>query len=68
MMITSAENKPWPEDIVIGDLELAGLPIPSVIRPAKIATIEAAEAEHKGRISSALRREVLAAMKNYSAS
>ena len=39
-MITSAENEPWPCDVPITDLAAAGLPAPSVVRPAKIATIE----------------------------
>ena len=39
-MITSAANEPWTCDVPIPDLERAGLPAPSVIRPAKIACIE----------------------------
>lgn len=39
-MITSAENKGWSCDVVIDDLRKAGLPAPSVVRPAKIACIE----------------------------
>jgi len=41
-MITSAENRIWSGDVPIRDLAAAGLPAPSVIRTAKIATIEAA--------------------------
>lgn len=51
-MITSADNRPWPGDFVIADLDEAGLPAPSVVRPCKIATIEARHAEHLGRIPS----------------
>ncbi len=40
LMITSADNKPWPGDVPIEDLARAGLPYPSVIRTAKIATAE----------------------------
>ena len=40
VMITSAENKPWPEDVAIEDLGKAGLAHPSVVRPIKIATIQ----------------------------
>jgi mRNA interferase MazF len=40
VMITSAANRPWPSDVPIGSLELAGLPAASIIRPAKIACIE----------------------------
>src|ERR1700683_5042446 len=39
-MITSAGNESWPSDIVIADLDRAGLPAPSVVRPAKIACID----------------------------
>ena len=31
-MITSADNPPWPEDCLIGDLATAGLPAPSKVR------------------------------------
>lgn len=44
-MITSAENKPWQDDIVIEDHVGVGLPVPSVIRPVKVATVEAVLAE-----------------------
>ena len=50
-MITSAENRGWPDDVPVADLELAGLPVPSVIRSAKIATIDAADASKLGRVS-----------------
>jgi mRNA interferase MazF len=39
-MITSAENEPWPSDIPVVDLARAGLPVRSVVRPAKIACID----------------------------
>jgi mRNA interferase MazF len=39
-MITSAANPPLPCDIAIANLEQAGLPSPSIIRPAKLAVIE----------------------------
>ena len=41
-MITSASNPAWTEDVMISDLKVAGLPHPSRIRPAKIATADAA--------------------------
>lgn len=42
VMITSAENRPWPLDVSLGSTwEEAGLTAPSVIRPEKIAVIEA---------------------------
>jgi mRNA interferase MazF len=58
VMITSAENRRWPGDVTIGDLASAGLPAPSVIRTAKIATIEAADATNLGRVPPALYRRV----------
>ena len=50
-MITSADNEPWPADIEIDNLDGAGLPAPSVIRPAKIACIELGRIERRaGRL------------------
>lgn len=59
VMITSAENRRWPDDLTIGDLKTAGLPAPSVIRTAKIATIEAADAAKLGRVPPSLYRQVV---------
>jgi mRNA interferase MazF len=50
LMITSAKNKGWPEDVMVSDLEASGLPAASVVRTAKIATIEAKEAERIGAL------------------
>jgi len=59
MMIASAANRRWPDDLAIGDLKSAGLPAPSLIRTAKIATIEAADAATLlGRVPPALYRRV----------
>ena len=58
-MITSAENRGWPGDVTVGNLSLAGLPVTSVIRTAKIATIEAADATRLGRISAAQLRQAV---------
>ena len=62
LMITSAAHRPWPDDVPIDDLAMAGLPRPSVIRPAKIATVEAAHCEPRGRLTAAVRRQVEAAL------
>ena len=51
LMITSAANRGWRGDISITKLSTAGLPAPSVIRTAKIATIEAKDAVRLGRVS-----------------
>ena len=51
LMITSAENRGWPGDIAIPDHIAAGLPAPSLVRTAKIATIEASRADARGRLA-----------------
>ncbi len=59
-MITSAENRPWPGDCPIPDHAAAHLPIPSVIRTAKLATIEVRDAQVVGSIPKATLDRVLA--------
>jgi len=49
-MITNAARDPWPGDVPIEDREAAGLPVPSIVRTAKIATLEAASATRIGRL------------------
>jgi len=39
-MVTNAEHRPWDGDVAVSDLKLAGLPIASIVRSAKIATID----------------------------
>lgn len=58
VMITSAENRGCPDDVPVSNLAVAGLPVPSVIRTAKIATIEVANATKLGRVAPALFRQV----------
>jgi len=53
-MITSAANRGWPGDVPIIDLDGAGLPVPSVVRTAKIATIEARDAARLGSVPTPL--------------
>ena len=50
LMITSAENRGWPGDVPLAASASVGLPVPSVIRTAKIATIEASDAERIGKV------------------
>ena len=53
-MITSADNEAWPSDVPIADLKRAGLPAPSVVRPAKIACIEPGRIDRRiGRLDNA---------------
>ena len=58
LMITSAENRGWPHDVPITDLSAAGLPAPSVVRCAKLATIEGRDAEPIGTLARAARKKV----------
>ncbi|HCM26856.1 MAG: growth inhibitor PemK [Treponema sp. GWB1_62_6] len=53
LMITSSENRPWSGDVAVSDLGMAGLPAPSVVRTAKIATIETKESERIGDLPDA---------------
>ncbi len=62
MMITSAANRGWPGDVPVNNLAAAGLPVPSVIRTAKIATIEATDAAKLGKVPPALFRRVAGQM------
>ena len=50
LMITSAAHRPWLGDVAISNPAAIGLLIPSVIRTAKIATIEIARAEPLGTL------------------
>ena len=49
-MITSAANRGWTGDVMISDRSAAGLPVPSIVRTAKIATIEARDAQRLGTL------------------
>jgi mRNA interferase MazF len=50
LMVTSAANRGWRGDVAVSDLNVAGLPAASVVRSAKIATIEARDAEWIGHL------------------
>jgi mRNA interferase MazF len=58
LMITSAENRGWAGDVRVTALSDAGLPAPSIVRTAKIATIEARDAEPLGKVGSGVLAEV----------
>jgi len=54
VVITSADNEPWSSDVPVPDLKRAGLPAPSVVRPAKIACIEPGRIDRRvGRLDEA---------------
>jgi mRNA interferase MazF len=63
LMVTSAANRGWPGDIAVSDLEEAGLPAPSLVRSAKIATIEARDAEWIGHLPTRDRTHVTEALR-----
>ena len=50
LMITAAANPRWLEDVEIDDHSRAGLPVASLVRTAKIATLEARAASKLRRI------------------
>ena len=51
LMITSVTHRSWEGDVEITDLAQAGLPAPSVVRSAKIATIDSRDADYLGCVS-----------------
>jgi len=56
---TSADNRPWTGDVEVGAAyQDVGLPAPSVIRPVKIATIEASSAEKLGHVTAPIMSKV----------
>ena len=59
VMITSAENRAWANDVAVPNHKDAGLPAPSIIRPVKIATIEARHAEYIGKVTVPTRQAVM---------
>lgn len=63
LMVTSAGNRPWAGDVPISQAAAVGLPAPSVVRSAKIATIEARHAEILGSLALADRVAVTAALR-----
>jgi mRNA interferase MazF len=65
-MITSADNAPWSCDVAIADLTRAGLPAPSVVRPAKIACIEPSRIERRaGKLDRATAKAVAQKLKGF---
>ncbi|HEY5072849.1 MAG TPA: type II toxin-antitoxin system PemK/MazF family toxin [Caulobacteraceae bacterium] len=65
-MITSAENRPWPDDVPLGRSgELTGLSAPSIVRPCKLATIDARHAQPLGAVPPALMAQVRASLLRY---
>jgi mRNA interferase MazF len=66
VMITSAANRGWPGDVSLADdFRSVGLPVPSVIRPSKIATIESRDAERLGALPGGLWQRVEATLRDH---
>ena len=65
LMITSAENRAWPSDVPVGDHSAAALPVPSVVRTAKIAVVEARDAELLGTMPPGDRAAVAASLRRH---
>src|SRR5215471_14763402 len=63
VMVTSAENRGSRGDVGISDLRAAGLPAPSIVGPAKIATVDARDAQRLGTLSGADRKAVAAGLR-----
>jgi mRNA interferase MazF len=64
VMITSAGNRGWPSDVGISDLRTAGLPAPSIVRSAKIATVDARDAQRLGTLPQADREAVASRLRD----
>jgi mRNA interferase MazF len=63
LMISAAAHPRWPEDVEIDDHGAAGLPIASLVRTAKIATIEAGAASKIGGLTRPCAAQVAAITK-----
>ena len=64
VMITSAANGGWPNDVALDrGYEAAGLPVPSIIRPTKMTTVEARHADRIGKLDRRIWREVASILK-----
>jgi mRNA interferase MazF len=64
-MITSAANRGWTGDVTISDPQGAGLPIPSIVRAAKLATIKARDAQRLGTLHPADRVAVSRSLRDW---
>ena len=60
LMITSATGRASEGNVPVSDPAHAGLPVPSIVRAAKIATIDAKQAVRIGTLPAGDRRAVIA--------
>jgi mRNA interferase MazF len=68
VMITSALNRGRPGDVGISNLRGAGLPAPSIVRPAKIAMMDARDAQRLGTLPAPIAKPLLSVSEAFSAS
>lgn len=65
-MVTSAENRGWDGDVPVSDLTATGLPAASLVRPAKIATVDQDRILRRiGKLPSKDVRAVIAQLKKF---
>jgi mRNA interferase MazF len=65
-MVTSADNESRPCDVAIADLDRAGLPAPSVVRPSKIASVGPTRIKRRaGRLDKATARTVAQRLRSF---
>jgi mRNA interferase MazF len=65
-MVTSASNRRWNCDVTISDLAMTGLPAPSMVRPAKLATVDADRVLRRiGKLTTADAHSVAARLKAF---
>ena len=65
LMITSADNRGWPGDVALTDLPATGLPVPSLVRTEKVASIDVRDADWIGRLPEPERRAVTAQLRRH---
>jgi mRNA interferase MazF len=65
-MVTSADNRGWDCDVAVSDQESAGLPSASLVRTAKIATVDADRIVRRiGKLASKDARAVATQIRGY---
>jgi hypothetical protein len=64
-MITSAENAPVYGDVEVSDLRACGLPVRSVVRPAKLTTLEPSRFRRIGALPVNDRRRVAGKLREF---
>jgi mRNA interferase MazF len=65
-MITNAAQQRWSGDVLVSDLQMAGLPIASLVRSAKVATIDrGAVIKQLGTLPKSDRAKVATALRSF---